>query len=298
MGGWDLFPFDDAFYPARRPRGFRKLEYYSRFFDLVEINSTFYNTAIPPAQVRRWLRDVETNPDFIFTVKLFKGFTHQRRFTDRDVASTRALLETIAAGGRLGGLLVQFPSSFTNTSENRKHLLRLGSLFPGPARFIELRHNSWNDEAIGAMLRENALLPVNVDLPAINAHMPLTRHSSPGAAYLRLMGRNAEHWNRAWRLEEDGAHIVSDRYLYRYDMPQLETFAGLIRSLTPEPRTTFVVFHNDPNANSLVNGFQLRRLVNPRETLAAPLRLLAAHPDLEKIGILPERDPSGSLFDP
>jgi uncharacterized protein YecE (DUF72 family) len=38
MGGWELPPFQHVFYPAKQEKGFRKLEYFSRFFDLVEVN--------------------------------------------------------------------------------------------------------------------------------------------------------------------------------------------------------------------------------------------------------------------
>ncbi len=41
MGGWDLEPFNRLFYPPRMRKGFRKLEYYSQFFDHVEVNATF-----------------------------------------------------------------------------------------------------------------------------------------------------------------------------------------------------------------------------------------------------------------
>jgi len=42
MGGWMLPSFEGTFYPADAGKGFRKLQYYSRFFDMVEVNATFY----------------------------------------------------------------------------------------------------------------------------------------------------------------------------------------------------------------------------------------------------------------
>jgi Uncharacterized conserved protein len=68
--------FNRVFYPAKPEKGFRKLEYFSRFFDLVEVNSTFYNTSLSAAQAQRWLTDVGENQRFVFTVKLYRGFTH------------------------------------------------------------------------------------------------------------------------------------------------------------------------------------------------------------------------------
>ena len=76
MGGWDIPSFHNVFYPPEIGRGFRKLEYYARFFDLVEINATFYTTSLSHAQAQQWLEDVRGNERFLFTLKLFRGFTH------------------------------------------------------------------------------------------------------------------------------------------------------------------------------------------------------------------------------
>ncbi|MBI3195581.1 MAG: DUF72 domain-containing protein, partial [Ignavibacteriae bacterium] len=75
-GGWGFGQSDHLFYPSKTKKDFRKLEYYSQYFDSVEINSTFYNPSFAPWHVERWLNDVSANTNFQFTVKLFQGFTH------------------------------------------------------------------------------------------------------------------------------------------------------------------------------------------------------------------------------
>src|SRR5690349_495323 len=91
MGGWDLHPFNRYFYPRKQRNDFRKLEFYSRFFDCVEVNSTFYNTRLSRASSRRWLSDVSMNKNFIFTVKLYRGFTHTFDATAADIVSIHSL---------------------------------------------------------------------------------------------------------------------------------------------------------------------------------------------------------------
>ena len=103
MGGWDLPPFDEFFYPPRIGNGFRKLEFYSRYFDFVEINSTFYSTSLRPRHALRWLSDVSGNPSFIFTVKLFRGFTHTLNALQSDLHATFALLDTLKGRNKLHG---------------------------------------------------------------------------------------------------------------------------------------------------------------------------------------------------
>ena len=119
MGGWDLPPFDEFFYPPRTIKGFRKLEFYSRYFNFVEINSTFYSTSLRPRHAMRWLSDVSGNPSFIFTVKLYRGFTHTFNALQSDVHATFALLDTLMEHNKLHGLVIQFPSSFFNIRERR-----------------------------------------------------------------------------------------------------------------------------------------------------------------------------------
>ncbi len=283
MGGWELFPFNRYFYPPGPKKGFRKLEYYARFFDTVEVNATFYTTALSPAHSRRWLTDVAANNRFIFTVKLFQGFTHTFTATMADVAAVMAMLEPLASAEKLGGLLIQFPTSFTNLPERRQYLARLGALFQPHRLFVEVRHASWNTPPARAFLRESGLHPVNVDLPRIAPHIPFNADAWGGVAYFRMMGRNAAAWKRPWRLEEDGRHMVSDRYNYFYTSTQLDELMNTIRDMRERAGTVFVVFHNDPEANSLINGFQLRYLARRKKPVPAPGNFVQTFPTLRPI---------------
>jgi uncharacterized protein YecE (DUF72 family) len=62
-----------AFYPQARGRRIDELEYYSRIFNTVDINSSFYG---PPSErmANAWVR--KTPDDFLFTPKLWQKFTH------------------------------------------------------------------------------------------------------------------------------------------------------------------------------------------------------------------------------
>ncbi len=273
MGGWDLPPFDGRFYPAEREKGFRKLAYYARFFDAVEVNVTFYNTALSPAQARRWLQDVSANARFRFTVKLFRGFTHTFDATQRDATAFRRLLEPLRDAGRLGGVVIQFPGSFARTNDRLQYLGKLGETFGDDPIFVELRHRSWDDPGVWEVLASRQMCPVNTDLPALRSHIPFANRAVAGRAYFRMMGRNVETWNHP----EKG-----DRYLYRYSDAELRDLLARIRSV-PAP-STFVVFHNDPQANSPVNGFQFRHLVDPAKKLIIPAPLIRLSPELVDIG--------------
>ena len=136
--GWSYKDWEGTFYPPEvTRRKIHPLEYLCRFFDVVEINTSFYGH-IKPELGRLWCRKVAgVNPDFNFTAKLNRAFTHSPiavvgptsaatiRPTDEDEALAREGLDTIASEGKLGALLIQFPISFKNTSLNREYLDRL-----------------------------------------------------------------------------------------------------------------------------------------------------------------------------
>ena len=76
--GWQYDDWIGPFYPPeKRGRKSEWLEYYGRFFDSAEIDSSFY--AVPGRQtVEAWLRKGRRIGDFEFTVKMHQEVTHAR----------------------------------------------------------------------------------------------------------------------------------------------------------------------------------------------------------------------------
>ena len=57
--GWSYADWEGRVYPRTKPPGFHPLAHLARFFDLVELNSSFYAT--PNAEhARNWVRLVVT----------------------------------------------------------------------------------------------------------------------------------------------------------------------------------------------------------------------------------------------
>src|SRR5690554_1452242 len=68
------------FYPERIP-GNRWLHYYSTIFNTVEINNTFYRMP-EEKNLKSWMN--QTPPDFKFTIKANRYFTHQKKLVIDD----------------------------------------------------------------------------------------------------------------------------------------------------------------------------------------------------------------------
>ena len=77
--GWDYPDWRGIVYPTKKKtKSFDELAYLARYFDTVEINSTFYRLAKPSA-VENWVRD--TPEDFVFAAKASQYLTHMKRLT-------------------------------------------------------------------------------------------------------------------------------------------------------------------------------------------------------------------------
>ncbi|HEY7863980.1 MAG TPA: DUF72 domain-containing protein, partial [Thermoanaerobaculia bacterium] len=225
--GWSYEDWVGVVYPARPPRGFDRLTSIAALFDAVEVNSTFYR--IPPAsQVESWPRRVEGNPRFAFTVKLFRGFTHERDAGGEEEQAFRDALAPLEDSGRLGAVLVQFPFSFHATAPNRDYLSGLLDNLEDLPLAVEFRHEEWNTpETLGALARRGAAF-VNIDQPRISDNLGETAHVTAPLAYFRFHGRNAA----SWFAQNAASHERYD-YLYRTDelAPWVDRIRGASRML-------------------------------------------------------------------
>jgi uncharacterized protein YecE (DUF72 family) len=290
------------FYPPRGAR-FRpgdELRFYAEHFDTVEVNNTFYRPP-EPALARRWVQ--QTPASFQFSVKLHQSFTHpmmRGRGTPprtnvspipapspADLEAFRAGLEPIAASGRLGMLLVQFPSSFRASPEAVEYLGGLLSAWRDYQLAVELRHRSWSDAAADtqALLDEYGATWVQIDEPKFRFSIRQNPSRAQGAAfYLRLHGRNAAQW---WDHESP-----DDRYNYLYAPEELHTFADAAERAAARGKA-YVYMNNHFAAKAVVNATVLKH------QLGQPIRgmyrreLVERYPELE--GIVEPADEDGLL---
>src|SRR5579871_5657674 len=153
--GWNYRDWIGPVYPRKRPRGFHELGYLAQFFDVAEINTSFYG-AVRPSTARKWLEAVAPFPHFQFTAKLHQAFTHHMNPAEPppalDTEEFRAFASTLADAGKLGAVLAQFPWSFKNTADNRAYLERLLDTFTEYPMVVEARHASWDDPQFWKLL--------------------------------------------------------------------------------------------------------------------------------------------------
>ena len=74
--GWSYKDWEGIVYPAQIKKSQHPVEYMARYFDMLEINTSFYGH-IKPEWGKLWCRNARrANPGFLFTAKLNRAFTH------------------------------------------------------------------------------------------------------------------------------------------------------------------------------------------------------------------------------
>ncbi len=294
--GWSYKDWDGIFYPSgMRRRKLHPLEYLARFFDTTEINTSFYGP-LKPELAKLWCRKVAAvNPGFLFTAKLYRAFTHSPlavmeptsaatiRPTDEDEARTREGLDALAAEGRLGALLIQFPVSFKNTSLNREYLDRLLRQFIEYPRAVEVRDSSWNNpETLAAFTQKNVAF-CNIDQPVLGNSLAPTEHVTAPLAYVRLHGRNYDHWFVESGSDKYGpdSDNRNDRYNYLYNERELAGWKDRIENVAGRAQTTYVITNNHFESKAGVNALELKAMVSGKRVLA-PQSLIQKYPELRR----------------
>jgi len=247
--GWSYKDWENVVYPPHGSK-FDHLGYLASFFDTIEINSPFYRIP-PPTHSKSWVRRVSDNPDFRFTTKIYKGFTHDDAPPAEDeVLAFRNYLDPLMDAGRLGAILLQFPWSFKNTPESREKLVALFRAFESYPRALEVRHATFQDPDFQEFLAGHDVSWVNVDQPLFHDSVKPADTVSGPVAYARFHGRNYEKWF---------AHEESwERYNYLYSPEELKPWLGRIESMA-QNQDTYVITNNHFRGQAIVNAGELKR---------------------------------------
>ena len=271
--------------PEDRQRGFDELAFYAERFNVVEVNSTFYGQ--PRANVSLgWAR--RTPAGFEFTVKLYQKFTHPGMTSDltpisaADVDAFKGGIDPLAAAGKLGPILAQFPSSFHRTPEAVAYLEWLLRTFADYSIAVELRHASWSDATAEtrAVLGAGRAAWVQIDEPKFESSIRQDFSSGEGELlYLRLHGRNAEKW---WDHEQ-----AEDRYNYYYALEELAPIAAMVKLAGQAAKKAYLLLNNHFSAQAVANATTLKKMLDEPVTAPMPAELVERFPDLAGVATLP-----------
>lgn len=256
-GGWS-----NVFYPDRKTR---KLNYYSKFFNTVEMDATFYNKFYQHMTQGLFMGIVKTTPsDFKVSVKVPEIITHDKRLdvNKRVLTDLNSFLNKISPlqnSNKLGAIIIQLPPSFTiKDSQNLKEflqVLRKDSEISSHNKFaVEFRHKSWNTEGALELLQHYDIASVLTDSPAKENLVFLSDEdnitSKSTGVVVRLHGRNTTQ-GHYW-------------YNYLYSQEELDLWVEKINKIREKTDTVFVYFNNHYGGKAIVNALQFKEMLNEK----------------------------------
>ncbi len=215
--GWSYDHWADVLYRPGLPVA-KRLARYVEEFDTVELNASFY----------RWPKDAtfagwrERLPEgFTMSVKAHRGLTHYRRLGTPEPWVERFERCWTALGERREALLVQLHPAMERDDARLDHFL---SVMPDwiPVA-MELRHPSWDDPAVYAMLERHHAAYVVMSgakaamIPRATADLVYVRmHGPPRTRCTRVLPRQrvapvGRPGRRMERRRPPGAHLLQQR---------------------------------------------------------------------------------------
>jgi uncharacterized protein YecE (DUF72 family) len=286
--GWSYKDWEGVVYPQKPGKAFDPLEYLARFFNTIEINSSFYRPPAPTT-TKAWATRVSENKEFVFTAKLHRLFTHERgKATKKDEKEYREGMDVLAKAGKLGSVLLQFPWSFKNTPDDRIYLGKLLEKFSDYPLVLEVRHTSWNTPEVYEWIEERGVGICNIDQPVFKKSIrPAALTTSP-VGYVRLHGRNYKDWFREKAPRDE-------RYNYLYSIDELDPWLVRIKEVAKQSRETYVITNNHFRGQAVVNAVEIKAALE-EERVPAPEPLFKVYPRLSESGV-PDEAEDKLLFD-
>jgi uncharacterized protein YecE (DUF72 family) len=268
-----------VWYPRHVRSGEARLRHYAERFTTVEANSTYYR--LPDAElVGTWAERV---PDgFTMHVKAFGLMTRHpvkvealpedmrdampvddRGRVDRPPRELRAevfrrfhrALEPLRERGKLGGILLQFPSYVVSKDVSRDYVAWAVEQLGGDEPLVEFRHRSWLDEEHRAetlaFLESVGAGYVIVDAPRTEARnlVPTVVARTNGTAYVRFHGRNAGTWNKR-------TGSAAERFDHLYSYEELGEWVEPLRELAADAESVYAMFNNNGRSQMPSTGLE------------------------------------------
>ena len=223
--GWTYAHWRGRFYPDEMKQK-EWFQHYSRFFQTVEINNTFYH--LPTAKTfQHWKRQAPKK--FVYSVKVNRYITHMKKLKESREPVGKFLKMSRLLGEHLGPLLFQLPPNWRADVPRLASFLRL---LPRDLHHVfEFRNATWHSDDVFDLLDQYGVSFCAHDMPGLD----VPRKAVGPIAYVRF----------------HGAH---QKYRGGYPGPTLRSWAEWIQEQASEGRDVFVYFNNDIDAHAVFDA--------------------------------------------
>ena len=230
--GWHYKHWLGPFYPEKLPAS-KMLEFYTRHFDTVELNNTFYRLPLESG-LETWRES--TPKGFCFAAKGSRFITHMKKLKDPETAIGRYFERVDQLGKKLGPIVFQLPPWWEADAERLERFLE--ALPPRHRYAFELRNPTWHTPEIYRILRRHNAAFCIFEIAGFRSGCEITANFT----YIRLHGPG-------------GAYQGS------YPAETLQRWAERIRGWERDLRAVYIYFDNDQAAYAVGNALELKRLL-------------------------------------
>lgn len=223
------------FFPEGLPRK-QWFEYYCKFFDTYELNSTFYR--FPTVKSLQAWYD-KTPDNFIFSIKVPKTITHIKRL--ENCKEEIEQFYNIAREGlkdKLGCVLFQLPPSFSYIHERLEMLI--AACNTEFTNIVEFRNESWWQQDVMEILGNNNITFCSVNYPKLPTAVVKTTQTG----YVRIHGNPMLFYSE-------------------YTQEQIE---NLYKDLLSQNfKQAYIYFNNTASTAGIINALQAKKLNDESE---------------------------------
>jgi len=231
--GWWYDHWQGIFYPPTLERK-DWFSYYAKFFNTVEINSSFYRLPFKN-MVKSWAK--RAPGDFKFTLKMWRRITHHRRLKDVEGDLEVFFTRIKPLEKNLGAILYQLPPSLKIDLGLLKEFLEV--LPQNLDQAVEFRDKSWLTSKTFSLLKSYNIAYCVVSMPEFPELIEITSKIS----YIRFHGREI-------------------LYGSSYSEEELKKWAEQIENfLKRGVERVYVYFNNDYRAFAVFNALKLKELL-------------------------------------
>lgn len=229
--GWYYNHWHGLFYPETIAKH-KWFEHYTKHFDTVEINSSFYHMP-KPENVKKWFASSPEN--FIYAVKANRFITHLKKLRNVESQLTIFLQSVSHLKEKLGPVLFQLPPSLHKDFSLLKDFLSL--LDKKVFGVFEFRHKSWYEDKCFSLLDDFG--------------SAFCVHDMNGSQTPRVIASNVIYIR---------FHGTTGRYAGSYSKNALADWAAWIKA-SKKIIACYAYFNNDYRAYAIKNAETLRELL-------------------------------------
>ncbi|MEF8846890.1 MAG: DUF72 domain-containing protein [Candidatus Paceibacterota bacterium] len=234
--GFSYSDWEGSFYPEDLDSG-NQLEYYTKHFDTVELNNTFYH--LPSKKTFVEWRE-RTPDDFIFTVKVSRFITHRKYLKDCSEAWLNFYERAKALKEKLGPFLVQLPPRWTQNLERvQKFVQVLKETSPKERFAFEFRNESWFDEKVIDFFKQEENITLCM---ADSQKWPSVEETTGNFVFMRF-------------------HGPGKVYRSKYSEQELKQWAAEIEQYLEQNLDVYCYFNNDYSEYAIDNAKALAELL-------------------------------------